>query len=375
MKLFLTADNHIGLKYASHAQAAVLAAKRTDAFVSMVHAANEEACGLFVIAGDLFENTYSIARKEIKRLFDILSEFHGTVVILPGNHDYYNKDVKLWQQVSSVMEDYDNIMLITQNRAQLLPVGEEMAVLYPAMCMSHHSAPGENNLAWIDAEAVTADSFYHIGIAHGAVEGQTIDTEGRYFLMTEEELERIPVDVWLIGHTHVPFPRNVTQEEFTRCGKILNAGTHVQTDVACNTEGQCFIVRIDEDKSVWVKKYVSGNVRFYRKLLKVSAGGLEHAVDEAVRDLSEESVVELVLSGTVSVEEYDRRQNIVETALSRFLESTWQDCELSKLITKELIDAEFSETSFSAGLLKALLEDPREAQMAYEILKSLKEGQ
>ena len=53
------------------------------------------------------------------------------------------------------------------------------------------------------------------------------------------ELEDIPVDVWLIGHTHVPFPRDLT-EVFTASDKIFNAGTHVQTRWrrrACVTRG------------------------------------------------------------------------------------------------------------------------------------------
>ncbi len=72
-----------------------------------------------------------------------------------------------------------------------------------------HSAPGENNLGWIK-EAEIDPSVFNIGIAHGALEGETIDSEGLYFLMSRPELEAIPVDVWLIGHTHVPFRRSRT---------------------------------------------------------------------------------------------------------------------------------------------------------------------
>ena len=39
----------------------------------------------------------------------------------------------------------------------------------------------------------------------------------------------------------------------------------------------------------------------------------------------------------------------------------------------EIIDAEFPETSFPARFLHALLEDPKEAQLAYELLCTLKE--
>ena len=88
IRIFLTGDNHIGLKYASHNEAAALCEKRISAFQSMVDCANEEDCALFVIAGDMFENTYSVSKRDIKALLDTLSRFNGTVVVLPGNHDY-----------------------------------------------------------------------------------------------------------------------------------------------------------------------------------------------------------------------------------------------------------------------------------------------
>ena len=42
--------------------------------------------------------------------------------------------------------------------------------------------------------------------------------------------------------------------------------------------------------------------------------------------------------------------------------------------TKDLIESEFAETSLSAKLLKALIDEPKEAQLAYELLNALKEG-
>lgn len=373
LKLFVTGDNHIGLKYASHERAAVLAESRITAFESMVQAANREDCGLFVITGDLFENTYSISKKDIKSLLDMLSCFRGTVVVLPGNHDYYDKDVKVWQAFKDTMASYDNILLLTEHRPYPLNVHDEAVVLYPAHCTSLHSAPGENNLGWIKEADISNDGAYHIGIAHGAVEGETIDKEGRYFLMTRQELEAIPVDVWLIGHTHVPFPRDLT-EAFAPAGKIFNAGTHVQTDVSCNTEGQCFVVEIGEDKSVRAKKVCSGNLRFYRRGIALTAGNMEEMLLRETADMADNSVVELLLSGAVTAEEYENRRTVIEGALSRFVEGTYDDYALSKRISKELIDAEFPETSFAAGFLTALLDEPKEAQLAYELLESLKEG-
>ena len=373
LRIFVTGDNHIGLKYASHEQAAILASSRIAAFEGMVKTANQENCALFAITGDLFENTYSVSKRDIKTLLDALSCFQGTVVVLPGNHDYYDKDVKVWQYFKDVMASYDNIMLLTDYRPYEIDVNGEDVILYPALCTSLHSAPGQNNLDWIKETVIVNGSAYHIGIAHGAVEGETIDNEGQYFLMKRSELESIPVDAWLIGHTHVPFPRNLS-ENYTASERVFNAGTHVQTDVSCNTEGLCFIVEIADNKSVRAKKVVSGNLRFYRKHIEVSAGEMENTIANELKDISDNSVVDIILTGAVMIEEYEDRHKIIERALARFIEGTYNDYSLNKLISKALIESEFPETSFSAGLLNSLLEEPKEAQLAYELLKSLKEG-
>jgi DNA repair exonuclease SbcCD nuclease subunit len=373
LRIFVTGDNHIGMKYASHEQAAILASSRIAAFDGMVKTANQENCALFAITGDLFENTYSVSKRDIKTLLDALSCFQGTVVVLPGNHDYYDKDVKVWQYFKDVMASYDNIMLLTDYRPYEIDVNGEDVILYPALCTSLHSAPGQNNLDWIKETAIDNSSAYHIGIVHGAVEGETIDNEGQYFLMKRSELESIPVDAWLIGHTHVPFPRNLS-ENYTASERVFNAGTHVQTDVSCNTEGLCFIVEIADNKSVRAKKVVSGNLRFYRKHIEVSAGEMENTIANELKDIADNSVVDIILTGAVTIEEYEDRHKIIEASLARFIEGTYNDYSLNKLISKALIESEFPETSFSAGLLNSLLEEPKEAQLAYELLKSLKEG-
>jgi DNA repair protein SbcD/Mre11 len=373
LRIFVTGDNHIGLKYSSHSQAAVLVSRRIEAFEGMVQAADRENCGLFVITGDLFNNVSGASKKDVEAVLNMLSRFNGTVVVLPGNHDYYDKDAKVWQYFKSVIAKYDNIMLLTDYRPYELSVNDEDVVLYPALCTSLHSAPGENNLGWIKETEIENNGAYHIGIAHGAVEGETIDNEGAYFLMSRSELESIPVDVWLIGHTHVPFPRDLTETYASR-GKIFNAGTHVQTDVACNTEGQCFIIEIDESKNVRAKKFASGNLRFYRREIAVTAGNMKEIINRSLADIGSNSVADIILSGAVSAEEYEDRYEIIEGALSRFIEGTYDDYALSRLISKNLIEAEFPETSFSAQLLSSLLDEPKEAQLAYELLKSLKEG-
>ncbi len=370
LKIFVTGDNHIGLKYASYEHSQELVRSRIQAFNQMVETANKENCDLFVITGDLFENT-SIANKDITAVLSALSEFNGRVIILPGNHDYYDEQETFWKNVRDKLSMTDNIMLLTKYRPYSLTENNKEIVLYPALCTAKHSEAGKNNLDWIKEENIVPDNTFRIGIAHGAVEGETIDQEGNYFLMTRRELENIPVDVWLIGHTHVPFPRNLT-EEYTTCDKILNAGTHVQTNVACNTEGICFIVSIDDDKTVYARKYRSGNLRFYRKNITLTEGRMKEILDRELSVWDSQSVVDIRLSGAVTADEYENRTAVLEEVLSRFIESTYDDYKLSERISTEMIDKEFPETSFSAEFLKKLIDNPKEVQLAYDLLRKLK---
>ena len=42
------------------------------------------------------------------------------------------------------------------------------------------------------------------------------------------------------------------------------------------------------------------------------------------------------------MDEYDTRHNLLEDLLGRFIEGTYSDAELSRLISEEIIDAELS---------------------------------
>lgn len=370
LKIFLTGDAHIGLKYARRRKGAYLEEVRLKAFEPMVEQANNEGCGLFVISGDMFEDGFQCTRAEVKELVSMLSKFRGTVAILPGNHDYYTAESPLWQYLSELTAGNGNIMPLVETRPYILNVGGDRVILYPAPCMSLHSS--ENNIGWIKSQEIDPAAGYHIGIAHGTLKGESMDSEEVYFPMTREELNAIPVDAWLLGHVHVPYPRNLTVDSYARGETIFNAGTHVQPHHACNTEGCAFIIQIDEQKNVSAKKCITGPIRFFSKEVKAGAGTLKGKLNQALVDIPDNSVVDVSLLGAVTADEYDRRAEIIEPMLSRFIEADYSDFSLSKLLSQEMIDKTFPETSFQAKLLKTLMADPKEAQLAFELLTTLK---
>lgn len=371
VKLFQTGDNHFGRKYDNYsAIRETLIRSRFDSLRAMVHRAEDEGCDFFVVTGDLFDNNSRIPKKDVKDAAAILAEFSGRVLVLPGNHDFYTGEEKLWTDFQSVLSGMDhNITLLTEMRPYPFDAGEETVIFYPAPCHAKHSE--ENNLGWIKGQSFDAEAW-HIGVAHGAIEKLTPDMKNQYFLMTESELNATGVDAWLIGHTHIPYPQLPTDRDEPGY-KIFNAGTHEQTDVSNNSRGFGFLLTLGPD-GVSARAVPSGNV-FY-PCLTLTAGTekpLAQTIKEAAADLEERSVVRLVLSGSVCREDHVDRQRIYEDTLGRFLAYEVLDANLCEEITMAAIRDAFPEISLAAKLLMELMEDPVEVRMAYDLLNRCRE--
>lgn len=377
IKIFETGDNHIGKKFDRYPEIKDnLIQSRFDSLEKLVQQAEKEKCDFLVFTGDLFDNVNAIKRHDVKVVVDVLSRFSGRVLILPGNHDYYTGEEKLWIDFRKEMDLVEhNIILLTEMKEYKFEVGEEKVVFYPAFCQSKHSK--ENNLAWIKNSDFIQDEKYRIGIAHGAIQGITPDINEEYYLMTETELNSIPVDAWLIGHTHIPYPNLLNTEE--KGYKIFNAGTHEQTDLHNNTTGFCFVISIDYingHKVTSAHSYNSGNIGFYDIEVTVeptSKENLSTVIKRVVEGIGANSVIRLRIQGTVEQNEYENKNEIYKELLKEFMTYEIVDIDLSTLITAEKIKAEFPEISFAANLLNELMDDPKETQMAYNLLNECRE--
>jgi DNA repair exonuclease SbcCD nuclease subunit len=374
IKIMLTGDNHFGKKYDRYPDAkGRLLQSRFDTLEGLVQQAEREECDFLAVAGDLFDSVSTVKQQDVQTVVGILAKFSGRVLVLPGNHDYYTGDEKVWRDFQKALDGKShNVILLSEFREYTFDVGEETVAVYPACCPSKHSP--ENTLGWIKAADIDRAADYRIGMAHGAIHGLTPDTNGEYFLMTEAELQAIPMDVWLIGHTHIAYPALEPDKE-TVGHRIYNAGTHEQLDLHNNTEGNAFVITLSTEegqKRVSAHRFVSGRVRYYDKTLKLSGereDELVTALRELTADMDDMSVLRVNIQGAVSPAEYDQRGNIYSSCLQKLLAYEVYDSELSQRMTLEKIRDEFSEIGFAAQLLEALMDDPKEAQMAYGLLK------
>ena len=375
IKIFVTGDNHFGKKYDRYPEIRDrLVDNRFVCFEKMVEKAEQEGCDIFAVTGDLFDNCSSIRKSDVERVVRILAGFAGRVLVLPGNHDYYTGEEKVWKDFDDALRTCDNnIIRLDRFEPYPIEIAEETVVIYPAFCRSKHSR--ENNLGWIKEMSVPKSGQINVGMAHGAIEGVTPDMQKEYFLMTEPELQAIPMDVWLVGHTHIPYPGGLSEDEEIGGYRIFNAGTHAQTDLHNNTRGYGFIISVDKqgDKAqVSAKKYQSGTIFFYDIAVRVSSAegdSLEALLQEKLDPLEAESVVRLTVTGSVFSEEYSRRRELYKKYCDRFLSWELQDDELHEEITLDRVRDEFAESSFAAKLMEALQGDQTELQMAYELLQ------
>lgn len=191
--------------------------------------------------------------------------------------------------------------------------------------------------------------------------------------MEMRELEGLGMDLWLIGHTHIPYPA----DETVKRQSIFNAGTHQQTDISDNSEGSVFVIDIDDDKNVTARKIRTGIISFMHKELILTHGkSLEKALNEIVDGLDDpkHTTLRLVINGIAPAEEYADREKIYDRISKNLLFFDPKDFDLQPEFTAEMIDAETAEGTPENALLKGYLRNPELLNLAMDIVSSCKKG-
>lgn len=368
LRILHTGDLHLGRGYQRQEQenpsvAARYREARMEALERVVQLAEKERCDALVVAGDVYDS-HTLSPVLVQAVCRILERCVCPVVVLPGNHDYCEgPEDKLWTRFRECAGE--NTLLLTESK----PVTVGQMVFYPCPCTDRY-AEG-NALSWLKQEPVRDESRVNIGLAHGAIEGLSFDREKRYYYMTREELERCHMDLWLIGHTHVPYPN----QEIISGQRIFNAGTHQQTDVADNAEGSVFLIEVGDDKTVTARRVHTGVIAFVKRDVVLHHGdSLADAIAAAGEGLDKpNTTLRLTLSGVALAEEYQERQALYEQAAQAYLKLEVLDSGLQQEITGEMIDAETLEGSIENQLLKRYMDEPELLNLAYGLVRRCRE--
>lgn len=364
IKIFHTGDIHLGMKFTSYPEGirSILSDSRYLTLEGMVKKANEMECSLFVVAGDLF-NTTQISKRDIDRTVNILDKFLGNcVLVMPGNHDYDNGMVDLWKQFNS--HHRENILYLGEMKPFDLEDYGLDVIVYPAPCHAKHSE--ENNLGWIKESDISDSGKYHIGIAHGALEGISPDLAGEYFYMGKQELEDIPVDIWLLGHTHVSYP----VEQNVIGWKVFNAGTPEPDGLNFRHAGGAWIITIDEKRNVKGERVETGRYRFFDEAFLIKDDDeLEKVKEWALVGDPSKRIIRLTLTGRVSHNTHKNLRIFYNDLEEKLAYLIVDDSKLRVRIDKETIDKEFTHGSFPYEFLNRLIEDDESLQIAYDLIR------
>ena len=367
LKIFHTADIHLGMKFANYPSELIQA--RFDTLSRCVEIANNKKCDLFVIAGDLFDKK-TINKPNILKTAKILSGFEGElVIVLPGNHDFISSAEKdIWIMLKDSIIGGNVLILGEAKKYELSPYGLN-ANLYAAPCDLKTSK--DNRVGWITPNLIDKDINYHIGIAHGALEGLSADLEGKYFSMTEDELSDKKLDLWLLGHIHVAYP-----EKPGKYDKIFYSGTPEPDGFDCHHEGKAWIIEIDEEKKIITEQLSTGTYRFIHEEIQIgSLDDLDKVKQKYASGDYSKHLIKLKFTGCLPRDAYKELPEYLRNIKSQFFYSLIDYDELMEQITMNIINSEFPEDSIPHQLLTQIEKEgePDILQTAYQLIQEAKQ--
>jgi len=345
---------------------AELSGARFTALKRLIERANREECSLFLIAGDLFDRV-TVSRKDIIRTTSLLNEFQGDLVaLLPGNHDFFSSGGALWKNFAESAGD--RVLLLKQQQVyDLQPYG--LAVkLYAAPCTSKHSRV--NGLAGFSPLKERDEKLLYLGMAHGSLAGISFDSQGDYFPMTLEELEKLGLDLWVVGHTHNQYPVNEREETV-----FIIPGTPEPDGFDCKHGGKAWLLEAAPDNKIKKKSLNTGTYRFSREDIEVDGDSDLEELFSGYRDAGMANTLsDVSLRGRLPGEKMNMLRKLIQELEESLFRIRIDDSRVAEEITPDLVDHEFTQGSFPYLLLKGLLEDgdPEALQAAYALLEEVK---
>ncbi len=360
LSIFLTADLHLGMKFAHLAEVqAELVEARFQCLQRLVETANRRKAALLVVAGDLFDRV-SVTRRDVEKAASLLADFQGALcAVLPGNHDYVSPADDLWERFRNAA---GSVLVLSEPRPYPLADYGLDACLYPAPCTSKHSKT--NAVGWIKAAGEPAGT-YRIGVAHGSLEGISPDFKADYYPMKERELLDAGLDVWLLGHTHVRHPAVPGASD-----RIFCAGTPEPDGFDCGHEGFAWALTLGQGGVCAAEAVTTGTFRFLREEAAISA---EADLSQLVKRHAEgkNRILRVTLAGRLPPESFPalEKTRAELSALVKHLQ--WDPSGVREEVSQKAIDREYPAGSFPHRLLSALAEkgDTRGLEAAYDLLK------
>ncbi|MDD4282051.1 MAG: metallophosphoesterase [Candidatus Methanofastidiosa archaeon] len=370
VKIYLTADIHIGKTFAAHSEARdFLCAARRDVLARMVETANDGGCDVFIVAGDLFDRQ-KVSKEDIAFAARTISGFEGSfALVLPGNHDYYvtQSQSDLWRR----FDDYNTSATVLHSAKPLVLGGLEQDIaVYPSPC--HAKWGTEDPTSWMADVGRVESAACHIGLAHGSVEGVSMDTEGVYYPMKRTELADRRMNAWFMGHSH-----SYSETKLPGGVPVLYPGTPEPDGFECSHTGQAILAEVASDGSVRHEAVHTGRYSFLHETLTCGPDtDLMARIDERFPGNHDKKLFKLLLTGRLAPEAIRDVGDAMAALRRRVAYLLWDGSNLRENITPEKIAECYAEGTFPYRLLMELSKDETDAvalERAYELLERVRQ--
>ena len=348
--------------YTSHQEE--LAEERFAALVRVVEAGNSRQADVLVVAGDLFHRV-GVASHIVERAVAILARFTGALVlVLPGNHDYLAPEGdRLWTAVreaaaagtsnpsaSNPSAAADSIVVLDRPGSFDLSRYDLPLTVLAAPCDAQHGA--SHRLGWATGFEPPRGHLV-LGVAHGSIDGLTLDSEGHYFPMPRKLLASIPADVWIVGHTH--------GYHDVADARIVVPGAPEADGFDSSELGSAAFVTLDAGSTYAAEPVATGRYRFYHESLTIDdPDGSEppEALAARVRAALPDGdvLVRLAVAGLVADDVFEQWNAIREELVRDPRVMRVDDTELRRVLSREEIDRRYAHGSFAHTLLARLSE-------------------
>lgn len=303
LRILHTADWQIGRQYSRFEleDAAALAEARFKAIEKLATLATEQRADLLVVAGDVFDSQ-TLSDRNLRRSFNAMAGFTGPWLLLPGNHDAALSE-SVWTRARRLncIPDYVHVL----DTPELFLLDELKLAVLPAPLTQRQTYQDLSD--WFD-QAESPAGYWRLGLAHGSVSG-VLEHLDSHNLIDQNRVQRAKLDYLALGDWHGTVKIN------ERC---YYSGTPEPDRFRDNDSGQALLVEISEPGATPVVQALPVAQHPWRSIQHHLNDDTDlDLLERELNALADQSVVELELSGQLSLSGFERLENILGQSQAR----------------------------------------------------------
>lgn len=293
LKILHTADWQIGKPFGQFDpdDALFLSEARIQCVENIARLATEHDVDAIVVAGDVFD-AQTVADKTVRRLFNALEAYDGPWIMIPGNHDAALVE-SVWTQAHRMGAIPEHVFICTQ--AAPLHFEDLRLSILPAPLTQRHTY--QDLTAWFD-HASTPAGFYRIGVAHGSVAGLLDSDIDAANPIDAQRAEKARLSYLALGDWHGMMQINE---------RTWYSGTPESDRFRNNESGQVLLVELASPSASPVTTPIqSGQFQWIAQTVTLNVESDVDTLLHWLEELDARAVVDLNLTGSVTIEAYQR---------------------------------------------------------------------